>query len=90
VCRVAAPPGGRELSPGNLRKEGPDLDLPVAMGDPNHFQRTNRSSRGGTAFIEATRAPDYESFPGSSSRSEKSMESPGSSASSISGGRGAG
>jgi predicted ATPase with chaperone activity len=36
--RVAAPPGGRELSPGNLRKEGPDLELPVAMGDRMHFQ----------------------------------------------------
>jgi hypothetical protein len=45
VRRMAAPPGGRELSPGNLRKEGPDLELPVAMGDPNSIVPPNPVGR---------------------------------------------
>jgi hypothetical protein len=50
------PPDGREQSPGNLRKEGPDLESPVEMGDPNAFQHLPKNSGPAALWVVDRRA----------------------------------
>jgi hypothetical protein len=70
VLQVSGLPGSRLCQSSTLRLEVVGLLL-----GPQSLPAPTGPHRGGTAFIEATRGPDYESFPGSSSRWEESVES---------------